>query len=224
MLCNCYYYLLYEKKGYLDMFKIENVCEKISGYIAQELNFDDDKKAVINYGIFAFIQMGICIALVIIFGFIFNVTAEALIISFTISILRKSSGGVHSNSPERCAVIGTVVSVGMALISKYVNISLSLSIVLGAIIFIWSYCIVYKLAPIDSIAKPIKNVKKIKRLKKSSIMILSVYLIVVIINMLCYSIIKNFALLTYSLCIYMGLLWQVFSLTKCGHLVIGKLG
>jgi accessory gene regulator B len=206
------------------MFRIESICEKISSYIAQELNFDDDKKSVINYGVFAFIQMGICMALVLMVGFIFNVTIEAFIVSLTISILRKSSGGVHAKSPGRCAVIGTVACVGMALICKYINVSLSLCIVLGIIIFTWSYYIVHKLAPVDSIAKPIRSVKKIKRLKKSSIMILSIYLIVVIINMLCYTIMKNLSILTYPLCIYMGLLWQVFSLTKCGHLVLGKLG
>ena len=206
------------------MFKIEKVCEKISGYIAQELNLDDDKKSVINYGIFAFIQMGICIALVIIFGLIFNVTAEALIISFTISMLRKSSGGVHASSPERCAVIGTVPSVSMALISKYINVSFSFVILVGSIIFIWSYYIVYKLAPVDSIAKPIKSIKKRKKLKKTSIMILNVYLVVVVINILCYLVMKNFSFLTYSLCIYMGLLWQIFSLTKSGYLILGKLG
>jgi len=205
------------------MFKIENICEKISGYIAQELNLDDDKKSVINYGIFAFIQMVICIALVIIFGFIFNVIIEALIISFTISILRKSSGGVHASSPERCAVIGTVSSVSMALISKYINVSFSFAILVGIIIFICSYYIVYKLAPVDSIAKPIKSIEKRKRLKKSSITILSVYLTVVVINILCYLVMKNFSLLRYLLCIYMGLLWQIFSLTKSGHLILGKL-
>lgn len=206
------------------MFKIENICEKFSNYIAQELNFDDDKRSIINYGIFAFIQMGICIALVIIFGFIFNVTIEALITSFTISILRKSSGGVHAHSPERCAVIGTITCVGMALIAKHINFSFSFIILVGSIIFIWSYYILYKLAPVDSIAKPIKSIEKRKRLKKSSIMILSIYLIIVVFNILCYLAMKNFNLLTYSICIYMGLLWQVFSLTKCGHLVIGKLG
>lgn len=206
------------------MFKIENICKKISDYIAQELNFDDDKKAVINYGIFAFIQIGICIALVIIFGFIFNVAIEALIISFTISILRKSSGGVHASSPERCAIIGTVSSVGMALICKYMNVSLGFVMLIGSIIFIWSYYIVYKLAPVDSIAKPIKSIEKRKRLKKVSIKILSAYIIIIIINVLCYICFKNFNLLTYSLCIYMGLLWQIFSLTKSGHLILGKLG
>lgn len=206
------------------MFKIEKICEKFSDYIARELNFDDDKKSVINYGIFAFIQMGICIALVIIFAFIFNVTIEALIISFTISVLRKSSGGVHASSPERCALIGAASSVGMALICKYINVSLSFVMVFGSMIFIWSYYIVYKLAPVDSIAKPIKSIEKRRRFKKVSINILSVYLIIIIINIICYICLENFSLLTYTLCIYMGLLWQIFSLTKSGHLILGKLG
>lgn len=206
------------------MFKIENICEKFSDYIAQELNLDNDKKFVINYGIFAFIQIGICILLVIIFGLIFNVTIEALLISFTTSILRKSSGGVHAHSPERCAVIGTVASVSMGLMCKYANISFSFVIFIGSTIFIWSYYIVYKLAPVDSIAKPIKNIEKRKRLKKSSFYILSVYLIIVVINMFCYVLTKKLSLLIYSLCIYAGLCWQVFSLTKFGHLVMSKLG
>ncbi|NFH78666.1 accessory regulator AgrB [Clostridium botulinum] len=205
------------------MLKIEYICEKISNYIAEELNFDDDKKSVINYGIFAFIQMGICIVLVAIFGVLFNVTIEALIVSFTISILRKSSGGVHASSPERCAIIGTVASVGMALIAKSINTNFSFVILFGIIVFVWSYYILYKLAPVDSIAKPIKNIEKRKRLRKSSIITLSVYLIIVIINILSYLAINNFVLLTYSLCIYMGLLWQIFSLTKSGHFILGKL-
>lgn len=205
------------------MLKIENICKKISDNIAQELNLDDDKRSVINYGIFAFIQMGVCIALVIVFGIIFNVAIEALIVSFTISILRKSSGGAHATSPERCAIIGTIVGVGMGLISKYINAGFSLVILGGSIAFIWSYYIIYKLAPVDSLAKPIKSIEKRIRLKKSSMMILSVYLIIVIINILYFYFKRNSGILVYSLCIYMGLLWQVFSLTKYGHLVIGKL-
>src|SRR5471030_1140003 len=113
------------------MMKIEGVCKRISNNIAQELNLDDDKRDVINYGIFAFIQMGICIALVIIFGLIFNVVTEALIISFTISILRKSYGGVHASSSGKCAIIGTITSVGMGIISKHIYVSFGLVSIVG---------------------------------------------------------------------------------------------
>lgn len=206
------------------MFKIETICQQTSNYIAQELNFDSDKKSVINYGIFAFIQMSISIALVIIFGFIFKATIEALLVSFTISILRKSSGGVHSQTAERCVIIGTVSSVGMALISKHINISVELFTLLVLITFIWSYYTVYKLAPVDSIAKPIKNIVKRRRLKRSSLIVLSVYLLIEVINIVYYSITNDYNILIYSMCICMGLLWQVFSLTNSGHLILGKLG
>lgn len=205
------------------MFKIQNICEKISSKIARELNLDDDKKSVINYGIFAFIQMVMCIVLVIIFGFIFNVVIEALIISFTISLLRKSSGGSHASSPGRCAVIGTIASVGMGLLSKYIDVNFNGVVLMGVIIFIWSYYIIHKLAPVDSIAKPIKSIEKKKRLKKSSIMILSIYLMIVVINLLHFYFMKDYIVLVYSSCIYMGLLWQVFSLTKYSYLLMGTL-
>ncbi|OOM34600.1 accessory protein regulator protein B [Clostridium beijerinckii] len=206
------------------MLKIGSVCTKISNYIAKELNFDDDKKSVINYGIFAFIHMGISIALVMVFGLIFNVTIEALIVSFTMSLLRKSSGGSHSGSPERCAVIGTASSIGIALICKYINISLNVAVLSGCIIFAWSYYIVNKLAPVDSLVKPIKSIEKRIRFRKISINILNIYLIIVISNILFYMNVGDFRLLNYSLCIYMGVLWQGFFLTKSGHFVLGKLG
>ena len=205
------------------MLQIKNVCENISSNIANELNLDDDKKSVINYGIFSFIQMGICIGLVILFGLIFKAVIEALIISFTISILRKSSGGVHASSPEKCAVIGTFVSVFMGVLLKHININFSLVILIGSVIFTWSYYIIYMLAPVDSIVKPIKSIKKKKRLRQSSIRIISFYLMIVVINLLYFYNMKNPIVLVYSLCIYMGLLWQVFSLTKYAYLLMGKL-
>lgn len=205
------------------MIEIKEVSEKFSSNIARELNLDDEKRDIINYGIFNFIQTGICLALVIIFGFIFNVIIEALIIAFTISILRKSSGGVHAPTPESCAIVGTVASVGMAVIGKNIDINLLLVLLFGIIVFIWSFYIIYKLAPIDSAAKPIKSAEKRAKLKLISIKVLCLYLIIVIISVICYLITQNAIALSYSICIYMGLLWQVFSLTKSGHVVFGKL-
>lgn len=205
------------------MLKIENICEKISSYISQELSLDNDKKAVINYGIFAFIQMGICIVLVMVFGVVFNVFFEALIISFAVSILRKSSGGAHASSPKKCAIIGTISSITLGIISKYARIDFKYLVVIGLVVFTWAYYFVYRLAPVDSIAKPIKNIEKRKRLKKNSILILNIYLIIIIINFIYFYFIKNSNVLVYTLCIYMGILWQVFSLTKSGHLLLEKL-
>lgn len=205
------------------MIKIEEICETVSTSISKELNLDCNKKAVINYGVFAIIQMGICIILVMIFGVLFNVFFEALIISFTTSILRKSSGGVHASSPKACAIIGTVSSVGMAIVSKYINIGFSFLILIGVIIFIWAFYLVYKLAPVDSISKPIKNIIKRKKLKRKSFIILILYFLIIIMNLIYFIFNNNSNILRFSLCIYMGIFWQVFSLTKKGHLFIKQI-
>lgn len=203
--------------------KIEEVCRNISDYIAIELNLDEEKKSVINYGIFAFIHMIICIVLVAFFGAIFNVFLEALIISFTTSILRKTSGGVHASSPERCAVIGTISTILMALIAKRISVKCDLNLLIGISVFVYAYYIIYKLAPVDSPSKPIKNPKKKIKLKKKSIIITTIYLGIVIINISAYLLTGKYVFLTYSMCIYMGLIWQGFSLTEKGHLILGKL-
>lgn len=205
------------------MFDVEALANNISKKVASELNFDDDKREVVAYGAFALIQMIFSIVLVIIFGEIFNVTIEALIISFTISILRKSSGGVHASSPGICAFLGTIVAVGLAMLCKvdtmltWYNVSC-----IGVVTFILSYYIIYKLAPVDSRAKPIKKEQKRKLLKKRSIIILSVYLVIVLCNVLGYYFTSDKRLFIYTLCIYWGILWQVFTLTKSGHLTLNK--
>lgn len=205
------------------MFNVESFCKSISNNIGNELNYSDEKKAVINYGLFALVQIAISIILVLFFGLIFNVAMESLIILVVISVLRQSSGGAHASSPSTCTFVSTVLSVGMALLIKNINLNFRFIMILTSIIFTWAYYILYKLAPVDSPAKPIRTESKKKRLKKSSILILSFYLLIVLMNVSGYYFTKNSNLLVYTGCIHVGLLWQMFSLTSTGHLVLGKL-
>lgn len=205
---------------------MERIANNIANKIALELSLDNDKKEVIAYGAFSLLQMTISIILVIIFGRIFNDIIGALIISFTASTLRKYSGGIHASSPGICTFLGILVSVGQAsLIYLLIGSwdSLNLVIILGVLIFLLSYYLIYKLAPVDNVKKPIKKEEKRKRMKKGSILILNVYLIIVTFLIMLYAINSDRKLLIYSTCLYGGLLWQVFTLTDLGHLIIGKL-
>lgn len=204
---------------------MEKLANNIAAKVASELTLDNDNKDVIAYGAFALIQMLLSIILVYLFGLFFHVAFEALIISFTASILRKYSGGVHASSPGICTFIGTVVCVGQAvLISLLMGsvVNFGLIIILGVVIFIWSYYIIYILAPVDSASKPIVKEKKRKWMKKGSIILLSVYLIITIIFALLYMINGERKFLFYALCLYSGIVWQIFTLTAPGHLLVGK--
>ncbi|CDG02335.1 Putative accessory gene regulator protein B [Clostridium chauvoei JF4335] len=165
------------------------------------------------------IQIALSIVSVLIIGAFLNIMWEAFIVSLAITILRKSSGGAHATSPGKCTFIGTSISLIIAIVLKNIY-SLNIVLTIVFIGFIISYYLVYKLAPVDSISKPIRNQEKIKRLKKNSIIIVSIYLILVIINILTFKITGHKYFISYALCICGGMLWQVMSLTKFGHKLI----
>lgn len=194
------------------MINIEKSCHKITRYICNELNLDDEKREVINYGLFAFLQMIYSFILVFCIGYIFKVQKEALITVVVISHLRKASGGVHASTPISCLLMGTVLSVLSAIILKLVNYNIKSSILMTIIVFIYAYYIVYKKAPVDSVNKLIKSPEKRKRLKKASIKILTCYLVIIIL----FAIYYNGTNLNYIMSINFGVFWQIFSLTKYG--------
>lgn len=202
---------------------LELLSKNISINLQKELKLDEDKRSIIEYGIFAFFHMGISVLLVAIIGLIFNVIIEALIISFTIAILRKFSGGAHASTSTNCAIVGVLISVIPAYIIKNIDLNSNYIIVIGVLLYIISLIIIYKLAPVDSPNKPIKKKEKIKRLKRGSIIILSIYMIFVVINISIYCIKEMNSLLIYSACIYVGVLWQILTLTKCGHILVNKI-
>lgn len=207
------------------MFVIEKLSKIISSKIALKLKMDKDHEEIMAYGAFNLIQILWSIFLVIVFGIVFGVLEDALIIIFTISLLRKYSGGAHASSPNRCAIIGAIVSVGLALIvqrlfSQFSNITV---IILGIVSLLFSYYTVYRLAPVDSLAKPIRKLEKKQYLKKCSIIILNLLLGLIMILVYLHVKYGKGILLNVIECIYLGVLWQAFTLTTMGHKILNKL-
>ena len=202
------------------MFSVEKLSKNITKNIENQLALDNDRASIIEYGLYAFFQMGIAILATAIIGAIFNVMIEALLISFVIAILRKSSGGVHASTSINCTIVGALVAVTPAYLIKHISFNSNYIIIIGILLYIISFIIIYKLAPVDSPNKPIKKEDKIKRLKRGSIIILSIYMIIVLINLVLYYRNKSNLLLVYSSCIYIGIIWQGFTLTKLGHIIV----
>lgn len=205
---------------------MENLSNNIASKITKELKLDNDNKEIIAYGTFALLQMALSIAMILVFGYIFHVLVEALIISFSTSALRKYSGGVHASSPNKCLIIGTTICIGQAIIISFfskIGISVSFVLLLGSATFIWSYYCINRFAPVDSSSKPITKDEKRKKMKKMSLLILSVYLIINIVSIFVYVNLKDYTILKYSLCLYVGIVWQSFTLTNSGHLLINKI-
>lgn len=205
---------------------MEKLANKISVKIAYELGLDNDRKEVIAYGTFTLLQTIFSIGLVIIFGLLFHVLIEAIILSFSTSILRKYSGGAHASSSSTCTIAGTIICICQALLIADImapSINFMWVFILFLLIFIWAFIMVFMLAPVDSPAKPIRKKERRNRMKKISLLILIIYFIINILICVLYIKFGDKRFLVYSICLYGGVLWQVFTLTKPGHSVLGAI-
>ena len=207
------------------MFKVENLSNKIGHKFASISKMDKDQEEVIAYGAFIFIQKLFSIFLVVVVGSIFGVMFESLVVFFTSVSLRKYSGGVHASTPNRCLSLGTIISVGLSLLIKVIFkiLSIELIVILGIMCFIISYYIVYKLSPVDSPTKPITKVEKKQYLKKCSLKMLNFLLIITSVLILIYIKFRISIFYNFIGCLYIGALWQAFTLTSIGHRLIFKI-
>lgn len=206
------------------MIFIERLTKNISSIICNNSNVKSDEKEIIEYGIVILSLKILGILSIIIFGILFKVLLQSIVFYFTVSELRKFSGGVHSNSPNRCIFIGTFISIIVSLfISKiYTLLPIYIMFLLDIFILIFCYYIILKLSPVDSSAKLISSMKLRKELKKKSMLILFFMSLLSLILILIYVATKYNILLQLSQCIFIGVLWQCFTLTNNGHVIMRK--
>ncbi|OJU12590.1 MAG: hypothetical protein BGN88_10590 [Clostridiales bacterium 43-6] len=193
---------------------METLALKIADKIAFELGYDSEKKMIVQYGLFGLIQIVTILLINIIIGLLFNILFETLTMTLTSSILRKYSGGAHLEKLGVCTLLSVAVSTIFPLMIKSYYKYLGVSFVLISIIlvFVLSFFLIYKLAPIDNPNKPIKTERKRKRMRKGSFIVLIFFMVVTFLLFILG--IQNQNIFRYCWSILIAILWQVFSLTK----------
>ncbi|MEF9959195.1 MAG: accessory gene regulator B family protein [Niameybacter sp.] len=201
------------------MMNSEDLSNALAHQLGEALHYTEEQIAVMAYGLFALLQTLLSISVVIVMGLLLGMMSEALIISFSIALLRKSSGGAHATSATRCLILGTIISLFGAWFSHFIGSFFTLPTLysLGILAFIWSFCTIYQKAPVASPNKPIKSVSKQQKLKYNSLLVAFFYLIGVTLLLLTYTVQSISSLLIYSICLTLGMSWQVFTLTRLGH-------
>jgi accessory gene regulator B len=194
---------------------MERKAHELSEQIAAQFKYDNDRKAVIAYGLVAFFQTIVLFLIISFIGIMCHFYYESLIIFFCVGLIKKSTGGAHSETMFGCMVISVFSIVLLSVFSRYVfsvPISFYLNIGLSATIFLICLYVFIKRVPIDSPNKPITKPEKIKRLRIQSFIILTVLSIISIILILFST--TNNRFLSLSAAIRLSLLWQTLMLTE----------
>ncbi len=201
---------------------MERLARKLAHNVSMSQGFNEEKEAVVAYGLIAIIQISVTVLIIAVLGILIRVPIEALIVCFSASILRKSSGGAHAGTAELCTCFSAVYCLSTAYISKMLLTHIYSPVPMAAamlVLFGSSFFIVYKNAPVDSPNKPIRTEEKKKKMRKGSFLTLAVYLLISVtlfVLGLKYDIYRS-----YAIALLFGLSWQAFTLTHLGALFIG---
>jgi accessory gene regulator B len=204
---------------------IETLAHKLAEKIALQLEYDEDKKAVIAYGLIAILQMITIFIIITAIGLIFDFWFESMIIFMGVGLIRKSTGGAHAKTMNGCIIISVLSVTMLSALSRYlfglpVNIYINLAVTI--FIFMISFIIFYLRVPVDSPNKPIVKPEKIKRLRKQSFILLTLFFMMTVAAIvLTTSSYQRFYSIAVSL--RFTILWQLLTLTKSGALLLGKI-
>ncbi|QSX07062.1 accessory gene regulator B family protein [Sedimentibacter sp. zth1] len=195
------------------------MSKKIARSIGKSIEADEEKISVISYGLVAIIQFMTIFILSCTIALVFGFFIEALIIFISVGLLRRVIGGAHSASLNSCVIISVVFIDLFSYISRFIIIPYvsMIYIYMGMMaIYIGSYILVYKFAPVDNPNKPIKNTEKIKRLRKKALIVLLLFTVITIFLALLQMIYGGYYI-SYAISLSLSVLWQVIMLTKIGH-------
>jgi accessory gene regulator B len=190
-----------------------NILRPAAAFLGHRLGLTSEEEEIALFGLQTLIYPMISFLLVVIAGHIFGCLWHSLTVFTAMFLLRVFSGGAHSDSPLKCSLIGTVVVVSLgksgALTAPLFNsANLSLLVIFGAVLCL---LINWRLAPVDSPAKPINDFnhrKKLRLLSMITVFVITTFQLLLLFYR---------PLLSIVLAVSLGLWWQTFTLTKAGH-------
>lgn len=194
---------------------MDKIVHKLSSLLTDSLNYDEEQRAVVQYGLYAILQIVFIAIVIIVFGILAGCLFECCIVYLSVAVLRKSTGGAHAKTSNGCLVASIICVSLFGFGTHYItllNYGSYICYVLSPVFFIAACLIVYKLAPVDNPNKPIKSPQKIKRLRLQSFYILIVYILLAVILFIVSFYYKRALNLLFSLSV--AVFWQSLTLLK----------
>lgn len=181
---------------------ISKVSERLADIISTELNYSEEKKEIIAYGVESIFLTVIGFIAVLLLALPFKAVFPAAMAAVSGGLLRKVSGGAHFNSPFKCLFFGAIIYSSLGVIANKILQYNLYNIGVFLVVLVISLVIVAILAPIDCEAKPIHCPSFRQKLKIASLCFVVLTCMVILVS--------NNTLLNIS--VVLGIVYQTMTL------------
>lgn len=190
------------------------ISQRIASYMGDALNLDSDNREVVAYSLELIFHTVITLLLVLLIAWLIGPLKEAVILIIVMFLFKNFAGGAHCSSATRCTILSMLLIPAFAELSFIAGqyFSLYVLIILTFLSVLFSYTIVYKLAPVNL---PIISERHIQNRRYLSFLLLVLVIIAQVILIVLSD--KTASLI---IAIDISIFWQSFMLTKQGHALV----
>ncbi|MGI9951638.1 accessory gene regulator B family protein [Moorellaceae bacterium AZ2] len=189
-----------------------NLTRPAAAYLKEKLQLTPEQEEIALYGLQTIVYPLTGLLGIILVGWLWGCLGTTLVAAFGAAFLRLWSGGAHSRSPLTCTLVGMAVFPSMGKIADLAAPATTVPVLHLVLAAGLAVCLstVYRLAPVDSPAKPILSADYRRNMRRLSVAA------VLLITATQVALLKAGAL-NLVLALSLGLWWQTFSLTRAGH-------
>lgn len=189
--------------------------QKIATYMGDTLNLDSDNREVIAYSLELLFHTVTTILLVLLIAWFIGTFQETVILLIVMFLFKNFAGGAHCSSATRCTILSMLLIPSFAQLSFIAGqyFALYVLIILTFLSILFSFAIVYRLAPINL---PIVSVRHRKNRRNLSFLLLGLIMITQI-TLITLTPTKS---ASFIVAIDISIFWQAFMLTKQGHALV----
>lgn len=160
---------------------IQKLSNSISFYLCGELNYSDEKREVLSYGLQIVLGTLAKLLTIAILSLIFGIFISTAMVSISFIFFRRIIGGMHCDTYNKCFFTSVSLMLFLGFLGK--TLIIPYNIVLGALIGTYFICIfiTIKWVPMGTSKKTIKNKETRKKIKLKTLTILTLWFMVLVI-------------------------------------------
>jgi accessory gene regulator B len=183
--------------------------KKWAAEVGRQLGSTNNEVEVYTYGLEIFLCIVINILTIFFISIVLDVLIQALLITLTIAGIRVYGGGSHLATYSRCLVSGTVIVIGLALLSM-VSVPAPVIHGLAILCLLMAFWVIKRWIPAGTEKKSITDPEQQLMQKRKTAATMLIWLL--LLSMTIY-----YSAFDYEFCLILGALAGLFTITPAGY-------
>ncbi|MCC5911830.1 MAG: accessory gene regulator B family protein [Clostridiaceae bacterium] len=163
---------------------VRKLSHNISSYLCGELNYSDEKKEILSYGLQIILGASIKLITIITLAYIFNIFKPTIVASIAFIFFRRIIGGSHCDTFNKCYFLSVSLLLLLGLLGKIVALQYHILLILAIVIYLVAVVITIIWVPMGTEKKTIKNKRtRLKIKQKTFLTLITCFVILVYFHM-----------------------------------------